>query len=557
MIAAARPVQRPSDARLLVIDASGAITHAPRRRWIDFLRAGDLVVANDAATLPASLHGVHLPSGGEIEVRLAGWAAEQRFVAVIFGAGDWRTRTEDRPLPPLLAPGDHLALGPLIAIVEALLDRRLVHLRFEGSAHQVWTGIARHGRPIQYAHLKTPLALWDVWTPIAARPVAFEAPSASFALDWQSLGAMRRRGVGFGTITLAAGISSTGDGALDRRLPFDEPYRIPAATACAIERVKAQGGRIVAVGTTVVRALEHSRARAGDGVADQRIGPTSRLRVVDAILSGTHEPGGTHYQVLRAFADDDTLGRASAQLEALGFRTHEFGDSILLEKSESGPAARVAPRRVVEELLGERIETRTGAFAPDALQADARALDEEKKLVRQALGLVEARLAAKPDQALALAALVLLDQLSCRVLAPGELDRRVDEGAAAPARFVGELRDALEEGADLRLGVAGIARAHRIPGVVGLGGELAEVRRDELVLRREVPVQGHLVGAGGPSDRLDAHRMDAVTVEKLARRGENTAARRGLCLFRRLHARPVHAALTGMLLVSTIIVTTR
>ena len=74
MIAAHRPVQRPRDARLLVVDADGRITHAPRSRFVDFLQPGDLVIANDAATLPASLHGVHVPSGAGIEVRLAATA---------------------------------------------------------------------------------------------------------------------------------------------------------------------------------------------------------------------------------------------------------------------------------------------------------------------------------------------------------------------------------------------------------------------------------------------------------------------------------------------------
>src|SRR5216117_2565175 len=136
MIPAHRPVQRPRDARLLVVDAHGCITDARRSRLVDFLCPGDLVIANDAATLPASLHGVHLPSGAEIEVRLAGrssLAAEDvhTFSAVVFGAGDFRARTEDRPMPPPLMPGDRLALGPareqtLLATVEDLLDHPCV-----------------------------------------------------------------------------------------------------------------------------------------------------------------------------------------------------------------------------------------------------------------------------------------------------------------------------------------------------------------------------------------------------------------------------------------------
>jgi S-adenosylmethionine:tRNA ribosyltransferase-isomerase len=345
VIAANHPVQRPRDAKLLVVNGQGGLTHAPRARLLDFLNAGDLVVANDAATLPASLDGLHVPSGSEIEVRLAGRAslAEhdiRRFTAVVFGAGDFRTLTEDRRLPPPLASGDRLSLGPLSATVERTLDHpRLVALRFDGSSRDIWAGLAHHGRPIQYAHIAAPLKMWDVWTPIAALPAAFEAPSASFALDWGLIRDLRARGIGFATITSAAGISSTGDPELDRRLPLDEPYRIPGSTAAAIRRTRATGGAIVAVGTSVVRALEHAASRggfvrAGDGMADQRIDASSQLRVIDAILSGTHEPGSSHFELLRAFLDDATLAEAGASLEALGYRTHEFGDSVLFERME-------------------------------------------------------------------------------------------------------------------------------------------------------------------------------------------------------------------------------
>jgi S-adenosylmethionine:tRNA ribosyltransferase-isomerase len=342
MIAASQPVQRPPQARLLVVDDHGLLAHVPRSAFVDFLRPGDLVIGNDAATLPASLRGIHLRTGAMIEVRLAGRlslapADNQTFRAIVFGEGDFHTRTEDRPSPPPLAPEDRLALGPLSATIERLNGhRRLATLRFDGSPDAIWAGLARHGHPIQYAHVPEPLALWDVWTPVAGQPVAFEPPSASFVLDWRTLADMRARGVGFATITHAAGISSTGDPELDLCLPFDEPYRIPQATAVVIGAAHARGGRIVAVGTTVVRALEAAAegfgVLAGDGIATGRIGPTTRLRVVDAILSGTHEPGASHYELLRAFAPDATLRRAAEALECNGYRTHEFGDSVLLEK---------------------------------------------------------------------------------------------------------------------------------------------------------------------------------------------------------------------------------
>lgn len=342
MIAADRAVQRPPYAKLLVVNARRSIGHVPRSALVEFLRSEDLVIANDAATLPASLMGVHTSTGALIEVRLAGRPSLRpedvgRFSAIVFGKGDFRMRTEDRPTPPPLAIGDRIDLGPLRATVERLLDHpRFVSLIFDGTPDQIWAGLAHHGRPIQYAHIKTPLALWDVWTRIAGTPVAFESPSAGFALDWHLLSTLRERGTEFATITLAAGISSTGDEDLDLLLPFDEPYRIPKSTASAIRRTKARGGRVIAVGTSVVRALENAatrggHVRAGEGLATQRLGSTSKLRVVDAILSGTHEPGTSHYELLRAFLDDATLLRTSEELDAGGYRTHEFGDSVFIE----------------------------------------------------------------------------------------------------------------------------------------------------------------------------------------------------------------------------------
>lgn len=335
---------RAVHARVLIVAASGDLIDAPRTSLAEFLRPGDLVVANDAMTLPASLHGVHVATGATIEVRLAGLSSPEdgdlrRSIAVVFGAGDFRTRTEDRPQPPALAAGDRLVFGDLRAMVERLLGHpRLAAVAFDGSAAAMWRGLARHGRPIQYAHAPQALALWDVWTSIAAAPVAFEPPSAGFAVDWALIGSFLRRGIAFATLTHAAGISSTGDADLDRRLPLDEAYRIPAATTRAIGEARRRGGRIVAIGTTVVRALEHAAhadgvVRPGRGVATQRIGAATPIRIVDAIVTGLHEPGTSHYELLRAFTDDEALGRTGAVLAAHGYRNHEFGDSMLVERA--------------------------------------------------------------------------------------------------------------------------------------------------------------------------------------------------------------------------------
>jgi S-adenosylmethionine:tRNA ribosyltransferase-isomerase len=342
MKAARDPVQRPRGAKLLVVRAGGVIEHTDRMRLADLMRDGDVLVANDAATLPASLAGTHVRTGRAIEVRLAGRATLRvddvhEFSAVLFGEGDWRTQTEHRPPPPPVAPGDVLRLGPLLATVLRIEGHpRLVSLRFSGGPDAIWAGIARHGRPVQYAHLREPLELWDVWTRVAALPVAFESPSAGFVLDWALLSQLRAKGVVFATLTHAAGLSSTGDAALDARLPLPEPYRVPPATVNAIREAKSGGRRVIALGTTVTRALEHAAAgglRSGDGVADQRIGAHTPLRVVDVIVSGTHEPGTSHYELLRAFAPDPVLRAASAELDARGYLTHEFGDSVWLERA--------------------------------------------------------------------------------------------------------------------------------------------------------------------------------------------------------------------------------
>jgi len=344
MIAAERP--HPEAAKLLIMDAQGHLREVPRSSLASLFNPGDLVVANDAATLPASLSGMHVASGAPVEIRLAAWVSVRdltRFVALVFGAGDHRMRTEDRAAPPSLSPGDRFSLGPLVATIERLLDHpRLVALHFLDKRETVLDGIARHGRPIQYAHVAEPLFLWDVWTRIAADPIAFEPPSAGFALDWRTLGAWRQRGIGFATLTHAAGISSTGDPVLDLRLPFDEPYRIPEATAAAINQAKSDGRRIIAVGTTVVRALVSAEGadgsvRAGEGIASVRIARQTRLRVVDAILTGVHHAGESHFELLRAFADDAALSEISALAMMRGYRTHEFGDSMLIEYQGRAP----------------------------------------------------------------------------------------------------------------------------------------------------------------------------------------------------------------------------
>jgi S-adenosylmethionine:tRNA ribosyltransferase-isomerase len=330
--------------QLLVIDELGGVSHHGAGELPAFLNPGDLVVANDAATLPASLRGLHVPTGEAIEVRLAGRTslapdAVRRFTAVLFGSGDYRTPTERRPPPPDVQAGDELRVGTLRARVLRVLGHpRLVTLEFQHPPPVVWEGIARHGRPIQYAYVPEPLAIWDTWTCLAGPPVAYEAPSAGFMLDWAMLAAIRARGARFATVTHAAGISSTGDERLDELLPFDEPYEIPPATAALMQQTQLRGGRVIAIGTTVVRALEdsahrHGQVKPGELLATVRLGPRSRLRVVDAVVSGMHERGTSHYELLRAFQSGEALERMTVEANGHNYRAHEFGDAVFISRA--------------------------------------------------------------------------------------------------------------------------------------------------------------------------------------------------------------------------------
>jgi len=116
----------------------------------------------------------------------------------------------------------------------------------------------------------------------------------------------------------------------------DEPYSIPVKTAAAVNAARAHGGRVIAIGTTVVRAAgaRNGIVRAGNDVATGRIGVGKKLRIVDAIVTGTHQPGTSHHALLGAFLGETSLRRLDAELATNHYRTHEFGDSLLIERGD-------------------------------------------------------------------------------------------------------------------------------------------------------------------------------------------------------------------------------
>jgi S-adenosylmethionine:tRNA ribosyltransferase-isomerase len=337
LIPASEPTTR--DRRLLHLDPrSGALTDRHVRDLPRLVRPRDVVVVNDAATLPASFAG-RTGDGEELEVRLAGANEDGTWSAVLLGRGDWRQRTEDRPAPPAVQAGTPIAFGPgLAARVTAVsaLSPRLVTLAFGSAGSTLWSALYRLGRPVQYSYLRAPLALWDVQPFFASRPWAFEPASAGLALNARVMDALRDAGAIVSTVTHAAGLSSTGDPAIDAALPLRERYDVPAATARAVLAARAAGGRVIAIGTTVARALEGAaadgggRLEAGTGWTALRIDAGHRPRVVDALLTGLHQRGETHFDLLRAFAPDGALTEALDHAAREGYRTHEFGDAMVV-----------------------------------------------------------------------------------------------------------------------------------------------------------------------------------------------------------------------------------
>jgi S-adenosylmethionine:tRNA ribosyltransferase-isomerase len=355
---------RRDHVRLLLLDRdTGALRHHRFDELPLLLEPGDLVVANDSRTLPASLLG-RTEGGVPLEVRLAARAAGrdgpegsgeprggapvdregsgERWAALPLGVpadgGDPAlVPTDARPAAPPLRAGERLSFaGGLTATVLGRHEEAppLVWLAFDAGGERLAEALHRAGRPVRYAYVPRPWPLHHYQTLFAAAPGSAEMASAGRPFTVQTVRALRDRGVGLATISLHAGLSTYGDPSVDRRFVPPEAYRVPAATAAAIDRCRAAGGRVVAVGTTVVRALETAAGggtvRAGAGVSRLRIGPGHRLLAVDGLLTGLHEPEASHLDLLGAFVDPEVLGRAySAALDA-GYLWHEFGDVCLV-----------------------------------------------------------------------------------------------------------------------------------------------------------------------------------------------------------------------------------
>jgi S-adenosylmethionine:tRNA ribosyltransferase-isomerase len=319
----AAPQVEPA-ARVLVFD--GATRVLPLGELPSLVGPGDVVVLNDAATFPGSVHFQRREL--RLEVRLFE-KTPRGFKAVLFGPGDFHTRTEHRAPPPRMSEGERFTLAGLEVELVAVDARapRLVELQFDADEATQWSAVYRHGHPVQYAHQREPLPLWAVQNVYAERPWAAELPSAGHHLSFSALAAMQRRGAVVARLTHATGLSSTGDEVLDASLPWPERYSIPESTLEAVAKAR----RVVAIGTSVLRALEtHAQTGVREGIATEVIGPESRMQVVDALLTGIHSPQESHYRLLGALLEANSLARVTAVAAAAGLRSHEFGDVALL-----------------------------------------------------------------------------------------------------------------------------------------------------------------------------------------------------------------------------------
>lgn len=315
--------------RLLATDGAD-VHHARFRDLSRFLRAGDLLVVNDSATLPAAIDG-RRGDGADVTVHFS----------TRLDDGSWAV--EVRPPGRATGPVEDVCAGERVHVRGGLTldvlegwpepwrtDGRLWRVLVGGPA-DVATVLRRHGRPIAYAYVEGRWPLDAYQTVFARHPGSAEMPSAGRPFSPELLRSLREAGVGVAALTLHTGVSSLETG----EDPLPEPFVVPRGTAARVEAARRAGGRVIAVGTTVTRALE-TVAGAG-GVVEPGAGWTELVlsaerpaRVVDGIVTGWHAPGASHLRLLEAVAGAATVRAAYAQALTRPYLWHEFGDGALL-----------------------------------------------------------------------------------------------------------------------------------------------------------------------------------------------------------------------------------
>ncbi|MGZ4686111.1 S-adenosylmethionine:tRNA ribosyltransferase-isomerase [Oryzihumus sp.] len=319
---------RRDEVRLLVADGCG-LSHARFHDLGRFLRAGDVLVINTSATLPAALPARR--GGVEVTVHFAAEPA----------AGTWLV--ELRPGPRADGPlrdgreGERLDLpdGGVLRLLapypDSLADRPRIWRARVSLPLRTDKFLVAHGAPIAYAYVRGAWPISAYQTVFARDPGSAEMPSAGRPFSADLVSDLVAAGVLIAPVTLHTGVSSMepGEG------PLPERYAVPEGSAALVNLARARGGRVVAVGTTATRALETVAApdgtvAAGAGWTDLVLGPDRPARAVDGIISGWHEPGASHLLLLEAVAGPDVVRRAYGEAVRERYLWHEFGDSALL-----------------------------------------------------------------------------------------------------------------------------------------------------------------------------------------------------------------------------------
>jgi S-adenosylmethionine:tRNA ribosyltransferase-isomerase len=307
-----------------------------------FLTPEDLVVINTSATLPAAVTGTDVVTGADVVVHLSTrlrdgqggaeiWAVEPRRSAGLTTKRWTAPGPEGTGGPPprllrLGAEGAYLELLAPYRQSPRLWTARLV------VGGPVTTWLAEHGRPIRYGYVERSWPLSAYQNVYATEPGSAEMPSAGRPFTAEMVTRLVAGGVGVAPILLHTGVASVEAD----ELPYPERVRVTNATAGRVNAARAAGGRVVAVGTTVVRALESAfdpstgRVEAIDGWTELVIMPDRSMNAVDGLLTGWHEPEASHLLMLEAIAGRCLLEEAYSASLQLGYLWHEFGDVALI-----------------------------------------------------------------------------------------------------------------------------------------------------------------------------------------------------------------------------------
>jgi S-adenosylmethionine:tRNA ribosyltransferase-isomerase len=336
-LSAKEPPERRGTARdqvrLLVIDrASGRIEHSRFDKIENYLRHGDLLVFNSSRTLPASLRGCGASHGPCMEIRLAERLPDDSWLALLLcEQGD--------PFGCGLRPAMQIEFAEGLSATVLARDTRIPRLwklRFSISGTELVDFIYRLGKPIRYEYVSAPWDLDYYQTVYATEPGSAEMPSAGRAFTWKLLLDLKRRGIDTAYIVLHTGLSSYMDDELDAQHPAsEEEYFVSATTAAKIHQARENTGRVIAVGTTVVRALESVAKVRGDvqeahGYTQLKLDNHHRLKTVDGLLTGLHEPEASHLDLLSAFLPMAKIRDAYEEAVAQRYLWHEFGDLNLI-----------------------------------------------------------------------------------------------------------------------------------------------------------------------------------------------------------------------------------